>query len=199
MIGPGDQMREERDEQRVVEEVAAPARRAAGRRRACRTSSRTCRTRCRPAARCRSAAAGSATPTRGHQRAEVVQQELPVLEVAEHAEVGDHRQQHPRVPRRRSLRLDESLRGVPVDDRRYPQQDHERRIPRRVEQIARDQQIDLLASSRRTASSAAPSTHAKNTTNVSELKTMRTRVSWLPSDRPPKRRPDSLQPCSTEL
>ena len=35
-----------------------------------------------------------------HQCAEVVEQEMAVLEVSEHAEVGHHRQQHPRTPRR---------------------------------------------------------------------------------------------------
>ena len=52
---------------------------------------------------------------------------------------------------RLALGLDQALRGVPVDDRRDPQQDHERRIPRRVEEVARDQQVDLLRRSSRAA------------------------------------------------
>ena len=102
------------------------------------------------------------------------------------------RQHHPRMPRAGAPRLHQSLRRVPVDHRRHPQQDDERRIPRRVEQVAGDQQVDLLRRPAATAASAAPSTHAKNTTNVSELKTMVGHRSFLRGSvrlpRPPWRR-----------
>ena len=171
MIGPGDQVREERHEQRVVEEVAR--RRGAAQVHVERVGHRREGIE-RDADRqhdVRAPAAGSATPNAAISAREVLEQERAVLEVAEHAEVGDHRQQHPGAPRDRPLRLDQALRGVPVDHRRDPQQDHERRIPRRVEQVARDQQVDLLAWSTPSGSECSASTMAKNTTNVSELKT----------------------------
>ena len=68
---------------------------------------------------------------------EVIEQELSVLEIPQHAEVRDHRQQHPGVAAGGPFCFHEALRGIPVDHGRHPQQDHERRIPRRVEQVTR--------------------------------------------------------------
>ena len=108
---------------------------------------------------------------RAHERTEIVEQELAVLEVAEHAEIGDHREQHPGVPGRGAARLHEPLCRVPVDDGRNPQQYHERRVPRRVEEVAGKQEIDFLRGPRQ-RQRVQPEHAAKNTMNVSELKTM---------------------------
>ena len=79
-----------------------------------------------------------------HERCEVIKQELSVLEVSQHAEIRDDREQHPRVSLRLAARLYEALRGIPVDNGRHPQENDERRIPCGVEKIARHQKIDFL-------------------------------------------------------
>ncbi len=68
----------------------------------------------------------------------------------------------------------DAARDEPVDDGRGPQQQDERRVPGRVEDVARDEQVHLLRASRTgTAGGAATSSTAKNTRKVSELKTTR--------------------------
>ena len=84
--------------------------------------------------------------------------------------------QHPRAcASARSLGAHHPLRRPPVDDGRDPQQDHERRVPRRVEQVGRDQQVDLLLV-QRSGIECSASTQAKKTRKVSELKIMRPRL-----------------------
>jgi hypothetical protein len=68
---------------------------------------------------------------------------VAVLEIAEHAQVGHHRQQHPGAAHCLALGVYQLLRGEPVHHGGDPQQDHERRVPRHVEQVTGDQQVDL--------------------------------------------------------
>jgi hypothetical protein len=83
-------------------------------------------------------------PDRGHQDLPVLEQELSVLEVAEQAEVYEHADSHPPATPRQPILGVDLLRYAPVDDRRDPQQDHERGIPGGVEYVARQQEVCLL-------------------------------------------------------
>jgi hypothetical protein len=83
---------------------------------------------------------------RRHQRLPVLQQELAILEEADEADVdadGDH---EPGAAHGAALvaRPVDAACDEPVDDRRGPQQQDERRIPGRVEDVARDEQVHLL-------------------------------------------------------
>ncbi len=104
------------------------------------------------------------------ERDEIFEQELAIFEIAEHPEIDDDGDQHPRPAGRFLLGPHHPLRRPPVDHGRNPQQDHERRVPRRVEQIGCEQQVDLLLLPRKKAALCIARTSAKNTTNVSELK-----------------------------
>ena len=142
---PRDQMREEGHEQRVVEEAArrlrAPQvdveRVGQGRERVEADADRQDDV---PTGRMvddRRATPAIAT--------KLCEQEAAVLEIAEHAEV--HRRRLVSIhslARPLALGADHPLRRPPVDHGRNPQQDHERRIPRGVEQVGGDQQVDLL-------------------------------------------------------
>ena len=140
--GPGDQVRKEGHEQRVIEEVASRHRapqvyvEGVGHR-----GERVERDADRQHDIGRRRLVGDSEGI--HRRGEVRLQEAAVLEVQQHAEIDDDRQEHPRAPAGLPLRAHQPLSRVPIDDRRYPQQDHERRIPRRVEQVAGDQEVDL--------------------------------------------------------
>ena len=138
----GDQVREKRHEQGIIEEVA---------RRQCATQIHIKRVR-----HCCEGVERNADwqhdvelrrrvvhANRARGCREVVQQEIAVLEVQQHAEVRNHRQQHPRAPRDRTLGFHQALRRVPVDHGRNPQQQDEWRVPGCVENVAEDQQIDL--------------------------------------------------------
>ena len=67
-------------------------------------------------------------PERPHQSYEIGEQELAIFEIAEHPEINDDADDHPRLARRVAGRADHPLRRPPVDHRRYPQKDHERRF-----------------------------------------------------------------------
>ena len=77
------------------------------------------------------------------QHLEIAQEELAVLEPAEHAEVCGYGRQHPGASTPWTGRFGDAVGRPPVDHRGDPQQDDERRVPRRVEDVARDQQVDL--------------------------------------------------------
>ena len=79
-----------------------------------------------------------------HQQGKIFEHESAVLEIGQHAEIGHDREQHPCASRVLILGVNQLLRRIPIDDRRYPQQDHERRIPRRIKKITGDQQVALL-------------------------------------------------------
>ena len=140
---PSNQMREEGHEQRIVEEVGC--RLGAAQIHIERVGHR-CKGVERDADRqhdieCRRFIGDA---QRRHEVAEIGEQESAVFEIAEHAQVGDNRQQHPCAPHGRLFGVDELLRGIPVDHRRHPQQNHEWRIPRRVKQVTCDQEVDFL-------------------------------------------------------
>ncbi|WP_223276178.1 hypothetical protein [Sphingomonas daechungensis] len=58
---------------------------------------------------------------RRREHDEILEQELAVLEIAEHADVHDHRDDHPHLARPLLLRAHHPLGRPPVDDGRNPQ------------------------------------------------------------------------------
>ncbi|MBF8293173.1 MAG: hypothetical protein HW392_2000 [Steroidobacteraceae bacterium] len=83
---------------------------------------------------------------RGHQRLPVVQHEITVLEEPDEAEIDRDGNHEPGAAMGFALVTGgvDAARDEPVHDRRGPQQQDEWRIPGRVEDVTRDQQVHLL-------------------------------------------------------
>jgi len=81
---------------------------------------------------------------RVHQRGEILKQKLAIFEEPQKAEIDDERQDQEQPPPRLGLRLMDPARRLPVDDGRDEEKNDERRIPRRVENIAGDKKVEFF-------------------------------------------------------
>ncbi|WP_433967533.1 hypothetical protein [Tunturiibacter gelidiferens] len=75
---------------------------------------------------------------------EVLDEKVAVFEVAQQSQAHNDGQQHPRTALPLLLCLRESTRCEPVHHGRQPEQNHERRIPGRIEDVTGNQEVDLL-------------------------------------------------------
>ena len=83
-------------------------------------------------------------PRRCRKHDEVIQQEATVFKIAKQAKVDDDANGQQHSASLLDLFGKNLLRDMPVDNGRYPQQNHERWIPRRIKQIAGNQQIGFF-------------------------------------------------------